>query len=195
MKPGETVTVVSPNAAAVDAYDEEPTKEEPSKGAPNASAGAAAVHATASPTQNAAMTFRTRHHTADAEAKRCAGGAEERMCADSSDDDDVVSSSRRGARPARPPRASRADATRNTWDAPRRRRIARYLPNVAGATGTRVPTATRVPTFARLAVSVAGANERVTHGMCYEETRGVQSSARGASDAGRFIRGGRHKMC
>lgn len=189
MKPGETVTVVSPNAATVDAYDEEPTKEEPPKGAPNASAGAAAVHATAMPTQNAAMTFLTRRHAADAEAKRCAGGAEERACAGSSDDDDDVSSSRRGARPGDP----HADATRGSWDAPRRRRIARYLRNVAGVAGTRVPTATRVPTFARRAVSVAGANEHVTHGMCDEETRGAQSSAaRGACDAGRFIRRGRH---
>ena len=97
LKPGETVTVVSPNAAAVDAYDEEPMKGEPPKGAPNASAGAAAVHATAMPTQNAAMTFRTRRHTADAEAKRCAGRAEERACAGSSSDDSIVWSSRRGA--------------------------------------------------------------------------------------------------
>ena len=64
---------------------------------------------------------------------------------------------------------SRADATRITRDAPKRR-AGRYLRNPsvaprAGPAGTRGPTATRVPAFAWLAGTVEGANERVAHGM------------------------------
>ena len=174
VKLGATVTVVWPNAAAVDAYEWAPGREEPRKGAPNASAGAAAVHANASPAASAAMAFRTRPH-ADAQAKRCAAGPEARVCSDSSSDDDVSSTSRRDARPARLLRASRADATRVALDAPSRRRIARYLRNVApraGLAGTRVPTAARVPTVARLVASVVSANERVAKRMFHERTRG-----------------------
>ena len=180
VKLGATVTVVWPNAAAVDAYEWAPGREEPRKGAPNASAGAAAVHANASPAASAAMAFRTRHH-ADAQAKRCAAGPEARVCSDSSSDDDVSSTSRRDARPARLLRA-RADATRVALDAPSRRRIARYLRNVApraGLAGTRVPTAARVPTVARLVASVVSANERVAKRMFHERTRGADLGAGG----------------
>ena len=107
VKLGATVTVVWPNAAAVDAYEWAPGREEPRKGAPNASAGAAAVHANASPAASAAMAFRTRHH-ADAQAKRCAAGPEARVSLRrSSSDDDVSSTSRRDARPARLARVAR----------------------------------------------------------------------------------------
>lgn len=67
----------------------------PPKGPPNANAAFAAAHANAECKKNAAMTFRTRRHIADAEAKRCAGRADARvynLYSASSDDGDVVSS-------------------------------------------------------------------------------------------------------
>lgn len=67
----------------------------PPKGPPNANAAFAAAHANAECKKKAAMTFRTRRHIADAEAKRCAGRARARvydLYSASSDDGDVVSS-------------------------------------------------------------------------------------------------------
>lgn len=67
------------------------------------------------------------------------------------------------------PLVSRADATRVTRDAPKRR-VGRYSRNPfvaprAEVAGTRVPTAPRVLTFARLAGTVEVAKERVVQGM------------------------------
>ena len=67
--------------------------EEPPKEPPNAVAGEAATHPKASARENAATTFRARRHIADAQAKRCAGGAEARArCACSVEDKNVASS-------------------------------------------------------------------------------------------------------
>ena len=67
----------------------------PPKGPPNANAAFAAAHANAECKKKAAMTFRTRRHIADAEAKRCAGRTDARvynLYSASSDDGDIVSS-------------------------------------------------------------------------------------------------------
>lgn len=90
----------------------------------------------------------------------------------------------------KPPLVSRPDATRVTWDAPRRR-VGRYFRNPfaaprAGVAGTRGPTATRVPAFGRLAGTVKGANERVVHGMFTREEARVGAAR--VAFAGRFSR-------
>lgn len=90
-KPEETTgVVVGALPSTADAYGE--YEGGPPKAPPNAGAGAAAAHANAKCKKNAAMTFRTRRHIADAEAKRCAGRADARVYSASSDDGDVVSS-------------------------------------------------------------------------------------------------------
>jgi len=94
-KPEETFPVVVGVVPSTtdDAYGE--YEGGPPKGPPNANAAFAAAHANAECKKNAAMTFRTRRHIADAEAKRCAGRADARvynLYSASSDDGDVVSS-------------------------------------------------------------------------------------------------------
>ena len=188
VKLGATVTVVWPNAAAVDAYEWAPGREEPRKGAPNASAGAAAVHANASPAASAAMAFRTRHH-ADAQAKRCAAGPEARVCSDSSSDDDVSSTSRRDARPARLLRASRAQTRlASRWT----RRVVVASPDIYETSrrergwrgrGFRPPRASRP---SRGSSRASSARTSASRNACFTSEPGAQTSARVACDAGRF---------